>query len=137
MAQFGAGSQLAAQCPPVTTPDGWRSWTDADGPVPDALAQRSAALAADQTVPLGTTESYPLPGVVTLVRIEPRVWSRDAQGALVQGCFRVGGLYLPEGSASVPAAAASSAGVEKAVGWLTAISLVVGTAATLATWGKK
>lgn len=137
MAQYGAGAQLAAQCPQVSVPDGWRVWSDADGPVPDALAQRSAALVADQTVPLGTTESFPLPGVVTLIRIEPRIWDRDAQGALIQGCFRVGGLYLPAASESVPAAAATQGGLDRTVGWLTAGSLVVGIAATLATWGKK
>jgi hypothetical protein len=133
MAQFGAGPELAAQCQIVPTPDGWQPWTDANGPVPDALAQRAQAIAADSAIPLGTTESYPLPGVVTLIRVEPRTWSRDANGALVEGCFRVGGIFLPAGIP--PSGGDSSLG--KTVGILTAVSLVVGTVATLATWGRK
>jgi hypothetical protein len=137
MAQFGAGSQLAAQCPAAPVPDGWRNWTDADGPVPDALAQRAAAIAADQTVPLGATESYPLPGVVTLLRAETRVWGHNEQGALVPGCFRVGGIYLPVGAAAGAAVTPPEPDkISKVVGWLTATSLVVGTVATLTTWGK-
>jgi len=138
MARFGAGSELAAQCPVAPIPDGWRNWTDADGPVPDALARRAQALADDQAVPLGATESYPLPGVTTLIRVEPRVWSRDAQGNLVQGCFRMGGIYLPseaaEGAGITPP---SSSKLERTVGVLTAVSLVVGTLATVATWGQR
>lgn len=87
-------------------------------------------------MPLGTTESYPLPGVTALVRIEPRLWGRDAQGNLVQGCFRVGGVYLPSGTA-VGAVAPPADGLTKAVGVLTAVSLVVGTVATLAAWARK
>ena len=101
MTQFGAGTQLAAQCQQAPTPDGWREWlTDSDGPVPDALAARATAIAADQTVPLGTTESYPLPGVTTMIRVEPRVWGKDASGAPVQGCFRSSIVYLPVGTAT-------------------------------------
>ena len=71
MVQFGAGSALAAQCPVVPTPDGWKPWfLDTDGPVPEALLARAVALAADQSIPLGTTESFPLPGVTTLIRVE-------------------------------------------------------------------
>jgi len=139
MAQFGVGPELAAQCPLAPAPDGWRPWTDADGPVPDALSQHAQALAADQSVALGATESYPLPGITTLIRIEPRVWGRDAQGTLVEGCFRTGGIYLPAESTSAAAVAPSSTDeLTKTVGILTAVSLAVGTAATLAAWaGKK
>ena len=135
MTQFGTGPALAAQCPQVPPPDGWRAWTDADGPVPDALAKRAAALAADPSVPLGTTESYPLPGVTTLIRVEPRVWTRDPQGNLVEGCFKAGGAYLP---ISAPPAAGAVAvpttdTLTKTIAVLTAVSLAVGTVATVAT----
>lgn len=137
MAQYGAGIELAAQCPRVAIPDGWRPWTDADGPVPDALAKRAQALANDASVPLGATESFPIPGVTTLIRIEPRTWSRNGGGELVQGCFRVGGIYIP---ANTPDGAGIKApedsGINKAVGWLTAGSLVIGITTALANWGK-
>ena len=137
--QFGAGADLAAQCPRVPIPDGWRAWLpESDGPVPDALAKRAAAVAQDQTVPLGATESYPLPGVVTLIRVEPHAWGRDSAGNLVQGCFRGAGLFLPSASpagagAVTPPAPTEGDGVSKAVGVLTAVSLAVGTVATIAT----
>ena len=135
MAQFGAGPELAAQCPSVPSPGGWRPWTDADGPVPDALAQRALAVAGDLSAPLGMTESYPLPGVTTLIRIEPRVWSRDSQGNLVQGCFRAGSIYLPSGTVAgdtvTPPVQTDS--LSRTVGILTAVSLAVGTAATIVT----
>ena len=95
-------------------------------------------MAADQSVPLGTTESYPLPGVTVLIRVEPHVWGRDAQGALVQGCFRVSMAYLPIGSAAAAGITApSDAGLSRTVGVLTVVSLAVGTTATLAAWAKK
>jgi hypothetical protein len=139
MAQFGAGAQLAAQCPVVPTPDGWRAWlVDADGPVPDALAQRARAIVADPTTPLGTTESYPLPGVTTLIRVEPRVWGRDEKGDLVEGCFRTAGIYLPggapEGAGVKPP---SSSKWDRAITILTVASLAVGTAATLHGWSQR
>src|SRR5689334_22404057 len=96
MAQFGAGSELTAQCPRLPLPVGWRPWSEADGPIPTSLAQRAIALSADQTLPLGATESYPLPGVTALVRVEPHVWAPDPQGVLVPGCFRAAAIYLPE-----------------------------------------
>jgi hypothetical protein len=106
--------------------------------VPDALSKRAQAIASDQTIPLGTTESYPLPGVTTLIRIEPRVWGKDAQGNLVQGCFRVGGIYLPvsasalaNGGVTPPSASTWDWG--KTVTVLTAASLAVGTVATVMT----
>lgn len=133
MAQFGAGSELAAQCPRAPSPDGWKPWTDAEGPIPDALAHRAEAMAGDASVPLGATESYPLPGVTTLIRVEPRTWSRDAQGALVQGCFRAGGVYLPLDAVVAPSGGDS---LSKTISVLTVVSLAVGTAATLAAWGK-
>jgi hypothetical protein len=137
MTIYGPGSELAAQCPRVDAPNGWRPWfPDEDGPVPDALAKRAEAVAADQTVPLGATESFPLPGVVALIRAEPRVWGHGDQGALVQGCFRVGGIYLPADAAPGAGVTPPADPVSKAVLWLTAASLVVGTVATLATWGK-
>ena len=95
-------------------------------------------MVADQGVPLGTTESYPLPGVTTLIRVEPRVWNRDPQGTLVQGCFRSAGLYLPSGSAAAAGITApSDAGLSRTVGVLTVVSLAVGTTATIAAWSKK
>lgn len=135
MAQFGVGPELSAQCPRVSTPDGWRSWGDADGPIPDALARRAKALVDDASVPLGTTESYPLPGVTTLIRVEPHVWGRDAQGALVQGCFRAGVVFLPSGAPAEQLTAPSPDKTAKIVGTLTAASLVVGIIATLASLG--
>ena len=136
MAQFGAGSELAAQCVVAPTPDGWRPWSDADGPVPDGLAKRAQAIANDAAIPLGSTESYPLPGVVVLIRAEPRVWGRDAKGELVQGCWRVGGIFLPSGAPNAGSITAppTSDGTSKLVGVLTVISLAVGTAATIAHW---
>ncbi len=140
MAQFGTGPTLAAQCPSAPTPEGWRVWTvDVDGPLPDALAKRALALASDPAVPLGATESYPLPGVTTLIRVEPRVWGRDAQGDLVEGCFRVGGVFLPNGTpegASVTPPASSSKW-DRAITILTVASLAVGTAATIHGWNSR
>lgn len=138
MAQFGAGSQLAAQCPVAPAPDGWRLWNEADGPVPDALARRARAVVDDPAVQLGSTESYPLPGVTTLIRVEPRLWGRDEQGNPVQGCFRASGIYLPsgatEGAGITPPA--PSSGWDRAIAILTVASLAVGTAATLHGWSK-
>jgi len=134
MPQFGAGPELAAQCPFVPTPDGWRPWLEADGPVPEALAKRATSFAADASIPLGSTESYPLPGVTTLIRIEPHAWGRDAGGNLVQGCFRAGAVFLPSEAASPQEKGGS--GWEKAIAVLTVASLAVGTAATLYSWGK-
>lgn len=140
MAQFGAGPELAAQCPRVPTPDGWRPWLDSDGPIPDGLSARAKALVADASVPLGATESYPIPGVTTLIVVVPQAWGRDANGNLVEGCFRVGGVYLPSGtpSVAVPSVAPpAESGTAKAVGVFTVISLAVGTAATLITLKRK
>lgn len=133
MTQFGAGPQLAAQCQQAPTPDGWRTWSDADGPVPDALASRATAVAADQSVPLGTTESYPLPGVTAMIRVEPRVWGKDASGKPVQGCFRMAGIFLPIASAAGAGITAPTDTWAKPVEILTAVSLAVGTVATIAT----
>ena len=139
MTQFGAGIDLAAQCPTATIPDGWRAWTDADGPVPDALAQRAQAIVADQSVTLGTTESYPLPGVTTLLRVEPRVWNRDPQGNLVQGCFRTVGIYLPADTplATGSVTALSHDELNTTVEVLTAVSLVGGMIAAVAAWANR
>jgi hypothetical protein len=136
MAQFGSGSALAAQCPVAPIPDGWRAWGDPDGPIPDTLVKRAQAIVADTSVPLGATESYPLPGVTTLIRVEPRVWARDAQGNLVQGCFRSAGIFLPSGGGVTPPSTSSDS-LSRTIGILTVASLAVGTAATLATWGRK
>lgn len=134
MTQFGAGLDLAAQCQQVPVPDGWREWlTDSDGPVPTALANRAAAVATDPTVPLGTTESYPLPGVTTMIRVEPRVWSKDASGAPVQGCFRSAIVYLPSGTAAGAGVTAPTDSLAKPIEVLTAVSLAVGTVATVVT----
>ena len=93
-------------------------------------------------MPLGTTESFPLPGITTLIRVEPRIWSRDAQNNLVQGCFRAGAIYLPSGAAAGAGqgvTAPSDASLNHTVAILTAVSLAVGTVATVATLrgGKK
>lgn len=137
MAQFGSGSQLAAQCPRVPTPDGWRPWTDSDGPIPDALSARAKSLTDDTSVSLGTTESFPLPGVTTLIRVEPRIWNRDSTGALVEGCFRASGVYLPAGAPAATNISPPVDSMSKAIGVLTVVSLAVGTVATLAAWGSK
>ena len=84
-------------------------------------------------MPIGATESYPLPGVTVLLRVETRAWGRDDQGNLTQGCFRVAGVYLPEVSVVSP----EVDGWTRAAGILTVVSLAVGTIVTLTTWGKK
>lgn len=137
MAQFGSGPELAAQCPSVPAPDGWRAWQDADGPMPDVLAKRSKALVNDQSVPLGTTESYPLPGVTTLIRVEPHMWSRDETGNLVQGCFRAAGIYLPSAAPSAESITAPISPTTKLIGGLTIVSLSVGIIATAVALKKK
>jgi hypothetical protein len=49
-------------------PDGFRLWDpDWDGPVPDALAKRGIDMALDASVPMGTVERFPLPGVVAKI----------------------------------------------------------------------
>lgn len=137
MAQFGVGPELAAQCPPASLPDGWRYWSDVDGPVPDALAARAQAAANDETVALGATQSYPLPGVIALIRVEPHIWARDTSGNLVQGCFRVGGIYLPANTPVAVSPPSNPDSLSKTIGALTIASLAVGTLATIATWGKR
>ena len=137
MAQFGAGPELAAQCPRVPAPDGWRAWQDADGPMPDVLAKRSKGLVDDQSVPLGTTESYPLPGVTTLIRVEPHMWSRDESGSLIQGCFRSAGIYLPSGAPSAESITAPMSSTTKLIGGLTVVSLTVGIVATAVSLRKR
>lgn len=107
--------------------------------MPDALAARAKALVQDPSVPLGVTESFPLPGVTTLLRLEPRTFDRDAQGNLVEGCFRVTGIYLPIATAEGAGVVAPSdtGGLTKTVAVLTAASLSVGIVASLAAWGGK
>ena len=140
MAQFGAGAQLAAQCPVVPTPDGWTPWVpEIYGPIPDALAQRAKAIVDDTAVPLGTTESFPLPGVTTLIRVDPRVWGRDEKGDYINGCFRAAGIFLPDGApegAGVKPPVPSSKW-DRAITILTVASLAVGTAATLHGWSQR
>lgn len=106
--------------------------------MPDALAKRVQALVSDSSVALGATESYPLPGVTTLITVEPRVWTRDEKGALVQGCYRAGGIYLPAGAPEAAGAVTSPepSKLDRTVGVLTAVSLVVGIGSALAAWGK-
>ncbi|RPH62420.1 MAG: hypothetical protein EHM89_05620 [Acidobacteria bacterium] len=91
----------------------------------------------DPAVPLGTTESYPLPGVTTLIRLEPHSWSRNSDGDLVQGCFRAGGIYLPSGSPSAEGITAPESSTNKLIGGLTIVSLAVGIAATVASFKDK
>jgi len=137
MAKFGAGPEFAAQCPQAPTPDGWRPWVDADGPIPDEVMKRSKAL-VDSTIPLGTTESFPLPGVTVLIRVEPHKWARDPSGALIQGCFRAGGIYLPYGSVSAETLTAPSfSPTTKIIGGLTVVSLSVGIIATIVSLRRK
>lgn len=140
MTQFGPGAQLAAQCPRPPAPDGYRLWnTDADGPVPDDLAKRAVAMALDASVPMGTVASYPLPGVVALVRIETHVWGPDGAGKVVTGCFRVAGVYLPSDTPEIVRPPIVVHGDEwaKAVAILTAISLTFGLVAKLPSWAPK
>jgi hypothetical protein len=97
--------------------------------------KRAQALIDDASLPLGTTESYPLPGVTAFLRLEPHVWSRNEKGELIQGCFRSVGIYLPDD-------APEGAGVytpekdkwERAATILTVASLVVGIGAVF--WGR-
>jgi hypothetical protein len=104
---------------------------EADGPIPDALAKRSRALVDDLTVPLGVTESFPLPGVTTLIRIEPHLWQRDANGNLVQGCFRAAGIYLPSDAPSADGITAPESSTNKLISGLTVVSLAAGIVATV------
>jgi len=71
--------------------------------------------------------------------VEPHTWNRDADGSLVEGCFRSSAVYLPMGTpaANTIAAPSESSGLSKAIAILTAISLAVGTVATVATWKNK
>ena len=105
--------------------------------MPDVLAKRSKSLVDDQSVPLGTTESYPLPGVTTLIRLEPHLWSRDPAGNLTQGCFRAAGIYLPSRAPSAETITAPMSGTTKLLGGLTMVSLAIGIVATAATLRKK
>ncbi len=99
--------------------------------MPDVLAKRSKGLVDDQSVPLGTTESYPLPGVTTLIRVEPHMWSRDETGNLIQGCFRSAGIYLPSAAPSVESITAPTMSrTTKLIGGLTVVSLAAGIIAT-------
>jgi len=136
--QFGPGSQLAAQCVPVLPPGGWRPWTpELDGPVPDTLGARARALAADPAVELGATEAIPLTGVTALIRVEPRMWQLDQAGALTQGCFRTGAIYLPIIATETVTPPTERTKLDKTIGVLTVVSLVIGTIATLVSFGGK
>jgi hypothetical protein len=94
-------------------------------------------LVEDQGVPLGTTESFPLPGVTTLIRVEPTIWMRDKGGQLIQGCFRSGGIYLPENAPAASGITAPESTQSKIIGALTIASLSVGTLATVASLRKR
>jgi len=138
MVKFGAGPDFAAQCPQTAPLDGYRAWIEADGPVPDELAKRAAALGADTTLPIGATESYPIPGVTALMRVETHAWGRDDKGNLVQGCFRAVGIYVPElvaagAGLNVP----SSSRLETTIQVLTAASLIIGIGASVVAWRCK
>lgn len=96
-------------------------------------------MVANQSLPLGSTESFALPGITALLRVETHPWARGDDGQHVQGCFRVADVYLPADEPhreSVVAPAQSVDGLAKTIGVLTVVSLVVGTATTLAQWGK-
>lgn len=137
--QFGAGQELAAQCPRVPHPEGWRVWSEADGPVPTGLLQRAQTMVENQGLPLGATQSFPLPGVMALIMVEPRAWGRDAQGAFTPGCFRAAGIYLPAHPPRSNESTAKSSGdrLATAVNIFTVVSLGIGIVASLVTWGKK
>lgn len=135
--RFGPGSQLAAQCTPVAPPSGWRPWTpDLDGPLPPALAAHvnDLALADDAQVPLGTTETFPLPGVTALIRVEPRLWQNGEPG-----CFRAGAVYLPAFTTETVVAptAKDRTKLEVTIAVLTVASLTVGTIATLSSLSRR
>jgi hypothetical protein len=134
--QYGVGPELAAQCQTAALPDGWRPWTDLDGPIPDALSNRAQTIVQNSTAPLGVVESYPLPGVTALIRVETHVWGRDTTGALVQGCFRAAGVYLPAESPleKVTPPSDDSSRLSKTVGILTAASLLIGIVGAVAKW---
>lgn len=131
MAQFGAGTELAAQCPRLEPPHGWRAWGAGDGPIPENVVQRALALSNDISVPLGTTESYPLPGVTALIRVEPHMWQASTGN---QGCYHAAAVYLPHNAVAESSNADSLA---KTIALLTAASLFVGIVATLSTWHMK
>ena len=106
--------------------------------MPDVLAKRSKSLLDDQSVPLGTTESYPLPGVTTLIRVEPHMWGRDEGGNLIQGCFRAAGIYLPSGAPLAESITAPTMSrTTKIIGGLTMVSLTVGIIATAVSLRKR
>jgi hypothetical protein len=123
---YGAGAQFAAQCPHAAVPQGWRYWREeTDGPIPAAVAARAQALSNDTSIPLGATESYPLPGTTALILVEPHPWTRDDKGAIVTGCFHGAGVYVPSGEPVTPPLV-EEAGMSKTVGILTVASLSVG-----------
>jgi len=128
MAQYGAGTELAAQCPRLEPPNGWRAWSAGDGPIPEAVAQRALALSNDISVPLGTTESYPLPGVTALIRVEPHMWQASTGN---QGCYHAAAVYLPQ---SALAASSNADSLGKTIAVLTAASLFIGIVVTLSNW---
>lgn len=137
MPQFGAGTQLAAQCPRPDAPDGYRLWDpDWDGPVPDALAQRARAMATDASTPMGAMESFPLPGVVALIRVETHVWGPDASGKLVAGCFRTAGAYLPVEKTTLVQPLTRESPWAKAAAILTVFTVGAGIIATLTSWAS-
>jgi hypothetical protein len=101
--------------------------------------QRSKALVDDPAIPLGTTESYPLPGVTTLMRVEPSLWGRVGSD-LVQGCFRSAAIYVPAQSALVKSIEEKKEGISqttKLIGGLTIVSLTVGIIATVTSLRKR
>jgi len=137
VAQTGVGPQFAAQCPRPAPPDGWRLWNETvDGPVPSALANRGIDMALDPGVPMGATESFPLPGVVALLRVETHVWGPDpgSAGKIVAGCFRVTGVYLPAETTTLVQPVTRESDWTKVAAVLTAVTLSIGLAATLASW---
>jgi len=117
----------------------FRPWLDdTDGPVPTPLALRATVLAADPKVPLGTTENFPLPGITALIRVETRTWRRSPDGSLAEGCFRVGGVYLPAESEEVqPPIRIHDSPWEKAAAILTVVTIGAGIIAGLTSWVSK
>lgn len=70
-----------------------------------------------------------------MIRVEPRLWANG-----VQGCFRVGAVYLPATSAPMGAGVtppSSSGGMSTTIGVLTVASLAVGTTAGIASMVRK
>jgi len=128
---YGAGAGYAAKCPRGVIPSGYRYWNEGeDGPIPAALVARANALANDLAIPLGVTESFPLPGVTALLLVEPHTWTRDRQGNPLEGCFHACGAYVPTGGVEPTPPVQQMSSLSKTAAVLTIVSLSAGLAFT-------